>query len=558
MSAMRSGVRLVAATTKVRSLLGGIRLFDHAASPEGANRLARFFSKLLSEAQHLGIESLSIVASGESCDITAWKGQGKLAVRRLKREWFLPICRWLMCRDVPALGSSRRSWASLNPETDTSKLTCAARAGGYISCFNLAVKHNADGVSSCVLSAFRHHSPGGLLSEAGLSEDHKALLESALAEDSGILLVGGPNMQDLADSLATLLAISNLPYAGDLADLQPEQLYACSTERGALVTFEGMDCIRAVSSFKSRGLDPKKLRISGAICQMLAERVCPYCTGDLPTPPELPAWLASGSALSSRRGKGCPSCNQTGSRGYVGVQSVMYADNEIKGLLLEGADEQSLADLATGRGTRPLADDVARKIRDGAISIASAMKLELASPGYKVRSAGRRTMFASYLGTESPGVSSGEMQPVRAEGPAPQEEPKRGDKARPLLMVVEDDHDQRSILEMVLRSAHYDVILASNGLEALKLLQTSIPDLIISDLMMADMDGSELVKALKAHGRYNTIPVLVLTVVADPEREFQLLDLGADDYCEKTIQRKIFLKRIENLLKRAHAGEQHV
>ena len=122
---------------------------------------------------------------------------------------------------------------------------------------------------------------------------------------------------------------------------------------------------------------------------------------------------------------------------------------------------------------------------------------------------------------------------------------------KPLVMVVEDDSDQRSIIEMVLKDNDYDVAVACDGVEALRLMAKIKPDLIISDLMMPNLDGTELVKRLKSDKRFSSIPILILTVLGDLEKEYALLSLGVDDYCEKTVQRKILLKRIENLLKRS-------
>jgi CheY-like chemotaxis protein len=123
-------------------------------------------------------------------------------------------------------------------------------------------------------------------------------------------------------------------------------------------------------------------------------------------------------------------------------------------------------------------------------------------------------------------------------------------RQRPLILVAEDDGDQRDILEMVIKEARYDVISAKDGADALAKIQKELPDLIITDLMMPRMDGRELVAHVKANPRLNKIPVMVLTVVSDVEKEYALLNCGAEEYCEKTVQRRILLKRVENLLKR--------
>lgn len=104
---------------------------------------------------------------------------------------------------------------------------------------------------------------------------------------------------------------------------------------------------------------------------------------------------------------------------------------------------------------------------------------------------------------------------------------------------------------MVLRTSDYEVLTATDGVEALNVLsQNKQPDLIISDIMMPNMDGVQLVQKLRGDEKYKSLPIMILTVIEDSEKEYELLSLGADEYCEKTVQRKILLKRIENLLKR--------
>jgi CheY-like chemotaxis protein len=152
----------------------------------------------------------------------------------------------------------------------------------------------------------------------------------------------------------------------------------------------------------------------------------------------------------------------------------------------------------------------------------------------------------------TPATTTAEAEPLQVKGDffVNDKDIKQVALSKPLILIVEDDVDQRSIVEMVLKESDYEVLTASDGIEALRVLGRSRPDLIISDLMMPNLDGAEFVKRLKSDKRFNSIPVLILTVINDMEKEFHLLSLGVDDYCEKTVQRKILLKRIENLLKR--------
>lgn len=128
----------------------------------------------------------------------------------------------------------------------------------------------------------------------------------------------------------------------------------------------------------------------------------------------------------------------------------------------------------------------------------------------------------------------------------------RDSKKGPLIMLIEDDPDQREILTVMLTELEYDVVEAADGEEAIELLSKYEPDLLISDLMMPKVDGVELVRRVKNDRNFKHIPVLILTVISDPEKEYQLLELGVDDFCQKTMQRKILLKRIENLIRRSN------
>ena len=121
---------------------------------------------------------------------------------------------------------------------------------------------------------------------------------------------------------------------------------------------------------------------------------------------------------------------------------------------------------------------------------------------------------------------------------------------RPYIILAEDDADQRTLMAMLLVAQKYEVKAVNDGAEALVAIKERHPSLLITDLMMPNMDGFQLVTALKEDLCTADIPILVLTVLDDPDKEYQLLSLGVDDYCEKTVQKKIILKRIENLLAR--------
>ena len=121
-------------------------------------------------------------------------------------------------------------------------------------------------------------------------------------------------------------------------------------------------------------------------------------------------------------------------------------------------------------------------------------------------------------------------------------------KRRPLL-VVEDIPNVRELLEVTLRFQGYEVISAKNGQEALDILETEKPALIITDILMPKLDGFAMVQQLKSNPKTQSIPVIFLsaTYVTPEDRTFAM-SLGASRFIEKPIDTEEFLLTIAELL----------
>lgn len=119
------------------------------------------------------------------------------------------------------------------------------------------------------------------------------------------------------------------------------------------------------------------------------------------------------------------------------------------------------------------------------------------------------------------------------------------------ILVVEDNADTREILFHRLKSmGNFEVLLASNGKEALEIAEHSRPALIIMDLKMPVMDGWEATKALRQTTWGKDLPVIALTAQAMEKDEEKAIDAGCNDYIPKPIMDYSILKRkIEKLLK---------
>lgn len=119
------------------------------------------------------------------------------------------------------------------------------------------------------------------------------------------------------------------------------------------------------------------------------------------------------------------------------------------------------------------------------------------------------------------------------------------------ILVVEDDRGARRLTEDILLDAGYEPITASNGLEALDVMERKHIDLMVLDVMMPGMDGFELLRQLRSSG-YD-LPVLMLTAKQTLPDIKQGLRLGADDYMTKPADEEEMLLRIAALLRRAQA-----
>ncbi|MEA4850863.1 MAG: two-component regulator propeller domain-containing protein [Paludibacter sp.] len=120
-------------------------------------------------------------------------------------------------------------------------------------------------------------------------------------------------------------------------------------------------------------------------------------------------------------------------------------------------------------------------------------------------------------------------------------------KEAPLLVVIEDNDDMRNFLQKVL-SKTYRVETAEDGETGWEKIQKSIPDLVVTDLMMPNMDGLQLTDLIKQNETTSHIPVILLTAKSAVESRLQALKSGADDYITKPFSPVLLEARIENIL----------
>jgi two-component system OmpR family response regulator len=120
------------------------------------------------------------------------------------------------------------------------------------------------------------------------------------------------------------------------------------------------------------------------------------------------------------------------------------------------------------------------------------------------------------------------------------------------LLVVDDEPNIVELLSASLRFAGFEVVTATNGQQALTMIASYQPDLVVLDVMMPGIDGFEVVRRMReSHQR---IPVLFLTAKDATEAKITGLTLGADDYITKPFSLEEAIARIRAVLRRAHGG----
>jgi two-component system phosphate regulon response regulator PhoB len=123
------------------------------------------------------------------------------------------------------------------------------------------------------------------------------------------------------------------------------------------------------------------------------------------------------------------------------------------------------------------------------------------------------------------------------------------------VLVIEDEEDLQQILDYNLRQSGCEVSAAVRGKEGLKLAAQQAPDLVILDLMLPDMAGTEVCKQLKADPKTRHVPVLMLTAKGEEIDRVLGFELGAEDYVTKPFSVRELMLRVQAILRRTRTPQ---
>jgi DNA-binding response OmpR family regulator len=121
------------------------------------------------------------------------------------------------------------------------------------------------------------------------------------------------------------------------------------------------------------------------------------------------------------------------------------------------------------------------------------------------------------------------------------------------ILVIDDDIAITELMSMLLRTHGFEVLTTNSGAEGVKLVREKLPNVVLLDLMMPDMDGWQVSKAIRA---FNNVPILILSAINDPAMVASVLDAGADDFLVKPVPSSVLVANIRKMVRQTGTQEK--
>lgn len=285
--------------------------------------------------------------------------------------------------------------------------------------------------------------------------------------------------------------------------------------------------------------------IRGVLSQRLVRKLCLSCSVPDNRDTTFRVIGRFGRDATPREHKGCTECNNTGYQGRVGVYSYLSFTEEVKEAVRVQKGEAEIESLARTAGYKTLEEAALELVAAGTTSLDEVIRvlgqITPQIPQQKIVTPVASKEPASHWPTKPVDVAA-----------APMKQPLADKLRKRRVLLVEDDENLRTVITMTLEKASFEVAQAVNGKDALSKIKNQIPDIVVCDLMMPEMNGAETVQRLRAAEATKKIPILMLTSADSDENEVRLLKSGADDFVSKGAGRKVFLSRINRLLERVY------
>lgn len=339
-------------------------------------------------------------------------------------------------------------------------------------------------------------------------------LRSVLRQDPDILLVG-----EIRDGETATIAIQ-----------------AGLTGHFVFSTLHTNDAAASIVRLRDMGVDSFKVGsvLKGILAQRLVRKLCDRCAEAVPVD-ELPAEARPpegyAGTFTPRRPVGCKACGGSGFRGRVAVMELLPVEGPVGRVIETGGTQQQIIDAAMPFGMRTLWQSGLVRFWLGLTSFDEVHRV-LGEFGDREAEAAKPV--AAGATTRAPARTPTTSDP---------------DGAGATLLIADDDAQMRRLLKTVLEREGYKVLEATDGLEALEMIDTQGIDLVLLDHDMPRLTGLGVLEELRAQVATATLPIIMLTARTD-DTETQALELGAQDYLTKPVQPRSLVARVKAVLKR--------
>jgi len=115
------------------------------------------------------------------------------------------------------------------------------------------------------------------------------------------------------------------------------------------------------------------------------------------------------------------------------------------------------------------------------------------------------------------------------------------------ILVIDDDVAITELMSMLLKTHGFEVMTANTGADGINIAKTKNPSVVLLDLMMPDVDGWQVCKAIR---KFNNVPILILSAINDPRMVASVLDAGADDFLVKPVPSGVLVAHIRKMVRR--------
>jgi len=325
---------------------------------------------------------------------------------------------------------------------------------------------------------------------------------------------------------------------GEIRDHETAEiaLHAAQTGHLVLSTLHTNDAASTISRLLDMKIDAPSLAASlnMVVAQRLVRRLCPHCKVLQEPPEDLAQRIDIPKGLTFYAPKGCKQCSDIGYKGRLGVHEVLYVTDQMRELIGKGGSARDLLRLAREEGMFTLFEDGLSKALQGVTSLAEVSRVGAPPEGFKL---------AERISSDRV-VSLPEAKAMRNR--ASELDPTREGKAR--VLVVDDSASVRNLVKFVLSAQGYVTLEAEDGQEAWRMLQQDTFDLVLSDYEMPHMAGPELVQRIREQGKFDGMPVMLLTSRDSEEDEVEGLETGADDYIIKPVEPLKLQARVKKVM----------